>query len=425
MMRKTKRRLMILFGRAPDCPWVQLRLGAFYGWDPCLSKHEFRAIERHLQNCSACAEQWTNVYEIHELIEQGIAAAQPTKATPEVIAERVMAKIDAYEAERANKGLRQRIVLKRRLALALVSACVLIIALPLLAHFGNYVWKAIRPEKAEQSRTEISFQKTRPRTTPGEPSEMSAPENVRRANRAIQLEPLLGLEITRHVKEVVIGAQVEALLRNTEEKNERWARREYPHVMWLYDLLKDKFDYHGTWQGLLIGSGEILRFDYPLSLGEPNCEPRIEGIRAAAATAGFKARLSPDGEFLLPPLVWADIEGAGASLKLSLIAGEREKGPAIPKDEMPVGYIEEIANHPRLVESVLTYLTVSGQIAGTPELEDFAAKTKNLLFKLLSNDASCDFVPYGLRAALEQIFNLRKEILAAKTAVANLKQKGG
>ena len=38
-------------------------------------------------------------------------------------------------------------------------------------------------------------------------------------------------------REELVRAQVEAMLPQTEEQYETWARREYPHIMWLYNVV--------------------------------------------------------------------------------------------------------------------------------------------------------------------------------------------
>jgi len=289
----------------------------------------------------------------------------------------------------------------------LVAACFVLLALPALAYLVPLAWKAVFVPAPSSQRDTIS-------TIPGActPREVgsfasakgktpAAAETAR--DKQLSLTPLpawpptLDPALSRAIGDFVAKAQVEAMLPRTETAYEAWARKEYPHVLWLYDVLtRPEYGicwngepvnipawaerlYAGTpaqnrpqgWRALLIYSGEIFRFDYPTALGEPNVQPRIEAVQLAAAVAGFEAELSPveRAEGIgLPGLAWADKNTAAADLsRLRLTrSGARSCPRSLPeedKDAPTDGYAAEIAHSPAQAKSVLVYLLISSTIA--------------------------------------------------------------
>lgn len=91
-----------LFEHAPSCAWVQLRLGAFCDWD--LPLREFAAIEKHLHGCPECASECEDTRAIANIFRavRGISAADEAICLEQCLAD-LMARIDAYEAERTGE----------------------------------------------------------------------------------------------------------------------------------------------------------------------------------------------------------------------------------------------------------------------------------------------------------------------------------
>jgi hypothetical protein len=266
-------------------------------------------------------------------------------------------------------------------------------------------------------------------------------------------------------------AEVEVMLPHTEADYEAWARKEYPHVLWLYDVLtRPEYGicwngepvnvpawaarlYAGTppenrpkgWCALLIYSGEVFRFDYPTAPGEPNVKPRIEALQLAAAVAGFEAELSRTertesvertGGISLPGLAWADKntadlnapdqnrrgESATDFSRLRLTrSGARSCPRFLPEEDkdMVDGYAAEIAHSPAQARSVLIYLLISSTIAKeaavTAEqrsLQCLADQAFESLERLVSHGepghAGC---PADLlRSDVERVLRQRKEV---------------
>ena len=352
----------------------------------------------------------------------------------------------------------------------LAAACFLLLALPALAYLVPLAWKAVfAPAPSSQSDT-IS-------TTPGActprevgpfvsakgktPATAETPRDKRIPLTPLRAwSPTLDPALKRAIGDFAVKAEVEAMLPRTEAAYEAWARKEYPHVLWLYDVLTrpeygicwngDPVNvpawatrlYAGTppesrpkgWGALLIYSGEILRFDYPTALGELNVKPRIEAVQLAAAVAGFEAELSPvergegvgrAGGISLPGLAWAGKNTADADLsRLRLTrSGARSCPRFLPEEEKDIldGYAAEIAQSPAQARSVLVYLLISSTIAKEAavaaeqrSLEYLADQTFECLERLMSRgepgDAGC---PADLlRSDLERVLWQRKEVKA-------------
>ena len=110
--------------------------------------------------------------------------------------------------------------------------------------------------------------------------------------------------------------EAEALLPHTDQELEAWARREYPDVMWLYDILCKEFCYARPWREFLRESGTLLRFDWPTVKDQPNCRPSLAAVQVAASVAGYEVALADYGRFALPQLAWADVDAPSRRIGL-------------------------------------------------------------------------------------------------------------
>ena len=91
-------KLRIQLGRAPDCDWVQARLGAFCDWD--LRRREFAAIEEHISACPECAKECAEIRAITHAFRAASPIAGLGELNREASAATIAARINAYEAAR-------------------------------------------------------------------------------------------------------------------------------------------------------------------------------------------------------------------------------------------------------------------------------------------------------------------------------------
>jgi hypothetical protein len=172
----------------------------------------------------------------------------------------------------------------------------------------------------------------------------------------------------------------------SEQEYEAWARKQYAHIMALYDILTGKqcgipadlpdsiraflallMDeaakqseplWYGApvkvhdwgrrlydacpgvqaptgWRALLIYSGELLMFDWPVNDSEPNVRPRLDAVKSAAAVAGYGtsfwamnlARLEPPAPDEYVQLLVADIGLARRTLEYVAVSSSLTELP--------------------------------------------------------------------------------------------------
>ena len=350
-------------GRAPSCAWVQERLGAYYDWD--LPSGALRAVEDHLQHCSDCARAWAAAEQVRSSVTEETLLAHGMLRASRERAAAVMGRIRVHEVGHvAAHGIPGPVLSRRRICW-LAGASLAAAALPVV---GKQVLRALlgsgQRSVGPDARHGVGPQLA-PGTAPASDATMDPRDNIvaMPSSPTRSLEPGLPGGLGQQLDMAIVKVEIEAILPHTDEELEAWARREYPHIMWLYDVLKTECAYEGTWRDLLIGSGEIFRFDYPIRPGDPSCRPRIQSIVAAARAAGSRVIVSADGDLALPPLAWvdgADLHEAG-KLRLVKVVG-KSVGP-IAKDRVPRGYVATIVEYPRVVESVLVYLIVSARVS--------------------------------------------------------------
>lgn len=233
-----KEKVLLLFGNAPSCEWARMRFAAYYAWDTALSKREFQAIEQHLIDCPECAAEYQAVHEVRNAFERKLAAADPRMMSTEELVERTMARIHAAEADNVQLFTRKSPAFQRKAAWAAAAACLVMLAAPVLAYVGAKVFQAPEPSAPIAEDIIVSqVQETQVPTT----TETNAPVLSGAA------EPLGDTDflyddsfietIDGQLQQTANLAMVEAMLPHTEDEYEQWARKEYPHIMWLYDIL--------------------------------------------------------------------------------------------------------------------------------------------------------------------------------------------
>jgi len=244
------------------------------------------------------------------------------------------------------------------------------------------------------------------------------------------------------VQEAAVGAEVEALLPHTEAEYEAWARKQYPHVMWLYDVLTkpeyglnwqpgpiERFEASNNpgapftdaslgWRKLLIDSGELFRFDWPKAVNDPCCRPTLTGLEAATAVAGYAVEFCADGRFALPAGLRDELESANpaAGDYLGLVSTP-EGGcvsPIVPAGA-PDGYAALVAADIPLARRTLVYLAVSSSIIGADEWEGLADQAKTTLADLYTqHKGSLCVAEDGLTAKIDGVLGARDRLLTVR-----------
>lgn len=135
IVRFLKERLQLLAGRVPSCRWVRLRLGAYHHWDPSLSRLQFGAIEKHLNECPRCQAEWENTSVLcHDLerLRRGIAG----EPRIDLQVARLMVRINENEVKQASPRGTNAAWLNQY-GYRLATLCLLIISVPLLNYAGH------------------------------------------------------------------------------------------------------------------------------------------------------------------------------------------------------------------------------------------------------------------------------------------------
>lgn len=365
-----------------------MRLGAgrpeaYWGFG--LPMDEFQAVEAHLHECSECAGEYARVATECAEVENR-RAEQLGLVTAHVLAERIMTAHESRQKERQPSYPWFRFLPIRPLPVAAVVG----IALLLLAGgtvLGYTTYRALDKDAARQAQDftpapaankPVVLSKARAEGQGGTPADGHSGQSIV-ADAAEGSDGLLK-SIGQLTQEAAIRAQVEAMLPHTEEEYEAWARREYPHILWLYDVLMGKIPkkpavspagrmvrfgvdkdgnptitlpgadghpetftfpiplghtpgqsywdgipvnipewaqklYANTpesqrstgWRALLIYSGELFKFDWPINLSEANCVPSLPATQKAAQVGGGLAASTKDGVLNLARMSLSDV----------------------------------------------------------------------------------------------------------------------
>jgi len=427
---------MGLSGTSISCEWVRERLGAYYGWDPSLSRREFVAIGRHLEECVACAAVWTNGRETRDVVERAVATCDPHRMSHQALLARVMARLEAKDSEREAMRVARRVKWMSVSAAQAAAMILLIVAVPVMAYVGARVWLASDDSIPAGQRTSSTA------TTASEPSSVPPGPSFALETGSSPLSTAYDIEVDHlasldaDIDEVLIEAEIATLLPQTEEEYEAWARIEYPHIMWLYDILTKpeygvnwrpgpirRFEESNEpglpfteaslgWRKLLIDSGEIFRFDWPMRVDDPKCIPSVSAIRNAASVAGFTLSVSQDGKWTLPDLDFAENPASCRRFDLTIV---RAEGPLSMSDqEIPVDYIEHVSAQLSVAKTVLVYLSVSSDIVDTPEFDDLSDLARMLLYEhCIGGSNKCCNTNICV-ISMQRLFARRRELIERK-----------
>jgi hypothetical protein len=405
--------VQVHLGHAPSCAWVEERLIAYCDWD--LPEHEFRAIERHLARCPACKREYDEVVALIESIHEQLAPTQFGAAAAAEFAAGVMARIDAYEHTRAAAAVRGGAPWTQPRLVRLAAACAVLLVLLAGAFL---VVRASRGRGAAGCAGPLAAC-GESASAPASPHGVCSGQTGPNAAETLANLPDLGLreDLDAEVSRTLAILESEALLPHTDQELEAWARKEYPDVMWLCDLLRTDFGYAGSWRELLRDSGMLLRFDWPTAKGQPNCRPSLAAVQAAASVAGYEVTLGGDGHFALPELAWADVDGDVGRVRVHRLpeVSVALAGPGRPP--RPEGYAEMLAADPSLAEPVLAYLAVSSALVGAPEFDRLAADCKAILgegrMPAAQGTAHCAATCMAV-ARFQDVLKTREHLLEAK-----------
>ena len=326
--------------RESACHWCRQHLGAFYRWDDSLSDAELSEIERHVNACSECGKIWDEFR-----ANQGRVVEA---ALPSFDKERVLGSILREIGPCAEPETRERqgYFPPNGWSLRLACVCLALVAIPVLAKIGLEFAKTneVSPKAAIQSALDSPAPADSTANT--ERDKVVVPQlESDCARTTIDSDPS-ELELLNLPEEDVERTLLLATLPHGDEQLEEWARKEFPHVMWLYDELRE-LDDTLSWQDLLVRSGEIYRFDWPIAPDEPNVLPRLSALVRFAEAAGWKAEIVWEGherqslalhKFEIPVLTWADRDisqpvGEKPYLRVSRAAGGSTDNEPVPGEE--------------------------------------------------------------------------------------------
>jgi hypothetical protein len=240
---------------------------------------------------------------------------------------------------------------------------------------------------------------------------------------SLSLEP----ELSREVDQVAAEARVRMLLPHTETEWEAWARKEYPHVMWVYDVLtrpeyginwdgqpkyipewaqrlwKDPATRLTGWRALVCYSGEILKFDFPESADAPNVRPTVQAMEFASAVAGYKFRLEARGKWHLPLIAYTDFEmqdnGKGinlVSLTLDVCGQVKAKrtldtGKEQAYNLFVLEYVNRVLDGEICLTKPMIYISATSQCLAGRDWQDLAKRSSSLLALInKSRTVKCD-----------------------------------
>jgi hypothetical protein len=236
-----------------SCAWVQARLVAYYAVDPALSDAEFNAIERHVLQCARCAE------DLEALREDRDAVAQilwPDEALPYIDVDAMVERIVSGEVGIPTASVPQQAENPyffpfqiAKPAAAFVAAAILLVAVPVLAYVGGGIYDAIfppddgremaAPQQGPETPTLVMTNSSTSSDQTSTNAESGGDSPVCSTSNSAFDEPFF-TKIDEDMALQVARAEVEALLPHTEEEYEAWARKEYPHILALYDILIGK-----------------------------------------------------------------------------------------------------------------------------------------------------------------------------------------
>jgi hypothetical protein len=439
------------------CVWARSRFHAYYAWAPGLSRRHFRAIEQHLNACSACRDEYQQVHETWNVLEGSLSAGNPRLLPVDALCERVAARIRASERWNVHPGTLRRPALARKWACLAAAGLTLMLVAPIWAHLGA------RSENPRQT-APVADKASSPPPTVGRTAQEGVPtfpqtDSPAQYGAEAPL-PAYASGVDASVQRAAASALIAASLPQTDRECEAWARESFPHIMALYDILtaqrlpdesgqsaEQRFAalvpkglpedvracllrlaagaaqcdgplwdgtpcalpewaerlYAGTpesqradgWRALLLYSGVIFAFDFPRSLHEPNVVPQRSDLQKALAVCG------------LPTLC---IHAAPRPACCEADGRNRD---------LPSGYPDLLAADTPLAHSVIVHVCVVDELANTNEFRGIADMARTFLAELPPcGEESCNArnLASALRRVLTQHLHATEAALATETS---------
>ena len=275
-----------LLGRGTACSQVQERLYAYAWCEPDLSEAECTEIMRHLAVCECCRAEFD---EIEATIDAVGPLLYPDDALPpfdvEAMAKSITERIEQGDTGREialvhefTQGSEPRFAdespygglchgafawLGANKRLAAMAACaVLLVAGPVLAHVAGAVRDCFDDaEDPIETGEQVALQReTLP--VPEMPGDAVKPAEADASASAYKIDSDITDSLDAELARQAARAEVEAMLPHTEAEYEAWARREYPHIMWMYDVLIGKQGLTQAERGTS-GDGSVPAFPPP------------------------------------------------------------------------------------------------------------------------------------------------------------------
>ena len=357
-----------------------------------------------------------------ESIREQLAPAQFGAASAAEFAAAVMARIDAYKRTRVACAVRSDPVWTRPRPVCFAGACVALFALLAVALVLARTSRSLSGSEhasvaaAPDGSASVSLRSDQACLGQEPSAETKTAPDCKRAGTGLS-----GLSLQEESGDVLDRAmavlEAEVVLPHTDQEIEAWARREYPDVMWLYDLLCKEFGYAESWRELLRGSGTLQRFDWPTAEGQPNCRPSLAAVRAAASIAGYEVALAEDGQFAMPALAWPDAGVGVGRVRVRRLPERRPAGAVQGLSPQPQDYADILADSHELAGGVLAYLAVSSDLFGSEDSRMLALRCKALVgivwTKGLCPDAGCASA-CAPDESFEQILSTRRRLLESR-----------
>jgi anti-sigma factor RsiW len=340
--------------------------------DGFATPEECRRVEEHIVVCQECRAA---IEDIAAVVAEPLDeySAPPS---PELIAfvlnavaeeqARLKSQADASRPRHADDAAKHQPKPTRRLSWLAAAACLLFAVIPALAYVGSHLTASWRDVDNQ------AFTDETPADTSLDADIASADDRSADAANSVERVTTEGRELSELLDQEMTTAAEQALLQTllpqTEEEYEAWARKEYPHIMWLYDVLrspKNNFHWDGSWQELVVESGEVFRFDTPRSPQDSNCLPRLDAIVRAAAVAEFETIFTIDKQQIpLPRLQWAresDTVPIPSGIVMVKRLGLRTPIPILSA-AVPEEYVDHLSCNPAVTQQALVYMAVAYRV---------------------------------------------------------------
>ena len=254
-------RIRFAFGKRPGCDWVLGRIVDYARSPQTFADWEHRAIARHLAICPDCAREFIEIQEGFTALAEML---HPDRDVLLSIDYEALARRAAVESDdRPARGQRSLAWLGAHKRLAAMAACVLLlVAGPVLAHVAGVVRGCFddAEDPIETGEQVALHRETLP--VPEMPGDAVKPAEADASASAYKIDSDITDSLDAELARQAARAEVEAMLPHTEAEYEAWARREYPHIMWLYDVLMGKQGLTQAERGTS-GDGSVPAFPPP------------------------------------------------------------------------------------------------------------------------------------------------------------------